>query len=63
MALVVKGLNSIKKKNFNNYLPFSISYYSPAVQTVQNSQFYTYDLSLLAGSGSATLVISIYVLN
>ena len=30
-------LNSIKKKNLNNYLPFSISYYSPTVQTVQNS--------------------------
>ena len=30
-------LNSIKKKNLDNYLPFSISYYSPTAQTVQNS--------------------------
>ena len=29
-------LNSIKKKNLN-YLPFSIQYYCPIVQTVQNS--------------------------
>ena len=30
----------MKKKKSNVYLPFSISYYSPKVQTVQNSQFY-----------------------
>ena len=31
---------------FNNYLPFSIQYYCPIVQTVQNSQIYLYALSL-----------------
>ena len=45
-------LTSIKKKNLDNYLPFSISYYNPTVQTVQNSQFHTYHLSLFAGSGT-----------
>ena len=45
-------LNSIKKKNLNNYLPFSIQYYCPIVQTDQNSQFYLYALSLFAGSGT-----------
>ena len=47
-------LNSFKKKNLNNYLPFSIQYYCPIVKTVQNSQFYIYALSLFAGSGSGT---------
>ena len=37
-------LNSFKKKNLNNYLPFSIQYYCPIVKTVQNSQFYIYML-------------------
>ena len=64
-------LNSIKKKNLNNYLPFSISYYSPTVQTVHNSQFYLYVLSVFAdpdpdpgkSSGSATLSKMYSVLN
>ena len=30
-------LNSIKKKNLNNYLPFSIQYYCPIVKIVQNA--------------------------
>ena len=33
-------------------MPFSIQYYCPIVQTVQNSQFYLYALSLFAGSGT-----------
>ena len=50
-------LNSIKKKNLNNYLSFSIQYYCPIVQTDQNSQFYFYALSLFAGSGSMRIRI------
>ena len=49
-------LNSIKKKNLNNYLPFSIQYYYPILQTVQNSQFYWSAPSLFAGSGSGTII-------
>ena len=41
-------LNSIKKKNLTNYLPFSIQYYCPIVETVL-----LYALSLFAGSGSS----------
>ena len=37
----------IKKKNLNNYLPFSIQYYCPIVHTDQNSQFYLYARILL----------------
>ena len=37
-------------------MTFSISYYSPMVQTVQNSQFNLSALLLLAGSVSATLL-------
>ena len=49
-------LNSIKKKKSNIYLPFSISYYSPTVQTVQNSQFCLSALSLFAESRSGTII-------
>ena len=35
-----RTFNSIKKKDCNIYLPFSLLYYSPTVQAVQNSQFY-----------------------
>ena len=47
-------LNSLKKKNFNNYFPFSIPYYCTIIKTVKNSQFYIYALSYFAGSGSGT---------
>ena len=45
-----------EKEESNIYLPFFISYYNPTVQKVQNSQFYLYALSLLAGSGSGTII-------
>ena len=36
--LLKKHLKIKQKEEFTNYLPFSISYYSRTVQTVQNSQ-------------------------
>ena len=50
-----KHLKFNQKDESNIYLPFSISYYSPTAQKVQNSQFYLFALTLFAGSGSATL--------
>ena len=57
---------SINKKNLpvpTNYLPFSISYYSPTVHTVQNFwpkikkwNFYLSALLFFVGSGSGTII-------
>ena len=47
------------KEESMNYLPFSISNYSPKVHKVQNSEklhFYLSALSYLAGSGSGTII-------
>ena len=46
----------LKKTNLNNYLPVSIQYYCPIVQTDQNSQFYLSGLSRFTGSGSGILI-------
>ena len=51
-----KTLNSIKKKNLSNNLPFSIQYFCPIVQTIRILQFYLNALSLFAGSGSWTII-------
>ena len=37
-------------------MPLSIQYYCPIVKSVQNSHFYLYALSLLAGFGSGTII-------
>ena len=56
LEIIKKHLNFNQKEEFINYLPLSISYYSPTVQTVQNSQFYISALSLFAGSRSGTII-------
>ena len=52
-----KNLKSIKKKNLTSiFHAFSVSYYSPTVQKVQNSQCYLSAITLFAGSGSGTII-------
>ena len=52
-----------QKEESTNYLSFFISYYSPTIHAVQNSQawnekynFYVSALSFFAGSGSGTII-------
>ena len=58
-----KHLKFNQNEESTNYLPFSISYYSPTVHIVQNSKalneklhFYLSALSFFAGSVSGTIV-------